>query len=62
MIKYMKEVTEWDTDYRVPQHIYIMDNKKCIGYIKEGTTEQLMFKKPSVNFNTRYRKFKEVKL
>jgi len=59
---YLKETTVWDTDYHVPNHTYMFDKGKCVGYIKEGTTDKIMFKKPSVQFSKRYRTFKEVKV
>lgn len=59
--QYLQETTDdWKTDYRVPCHTYIFENSRCIGYIKEGTTEELMFKKPSNQFDKRGRKFKNV--
>lgn len=60
-MKYMKEVTNtWVCDYRVPNHTYIMNGSRLAGYIKEGTTKEIMFKKP-MPFDTRGRKFVEVK-
>lgn len=60
-VHYMQELTDdWKTEYRVPCHIYLLQNTKCIGYIKEGTTEVQMFKKP-MQFDKRGRKFKELK-
>ena len=62
MRKYMKEVTDdWKCEYRVPNHTYIMEGKRCIGYIKKNTTEEILFGKPLKQFDTRRRKFKEVK-
>lgn len=59
--QYLQETTtDWKTDYTVPCHIYIMDGSKCVGYIKEGTTEELMFSKPSVHFSKKGRKFKKI--
>jgi len=60
-MKYLQETTNWDNlEYRVPNHIYIISGIKCVGYIKEGTTEEIKFKNP-VFFYRRYRKFKEIK-
>jgi len=61
-MKYLKETTVWDTDVRIPNHTYIFDGSSCVGYIKEGTSEKIMFKKPARGFSKRYRTFKEVKL
>jgi hypothetical protein len=59
-VHYMQETTDnWNTEYRVPCHIYLLQNARCIGYIREGTDEIQMFKKPS-NFDKRGRKFKEL--
>ncbi|CAB4127262.1 hypothetical protein UFOVP84_99 [uncultured Caudovirales phage] len=57
MIK-LKETTVWD----VPNHTYILtdDKQSMLGYIIEGTTEVIMFKK-SMRFDRRRRTFKEVK-
>lgn len=61
-MKYMKETTsDWKVDFRVPCHTYIMDKNRCVGYIKEGTTEEIMFNKPSSKFDQRNRTFEEVK-
>lgn len=59
--KYLKETTVWDKcDYNVPNHTYLVSGIKAVGYIKEGTTEKIMFKKP-VFFDRRYRTFVELK-
>jgi hypothetical protein len=57
---YLKETTDYDVEYRVPMHTYIMLGSKCVGYIKEGTEEEILFKKPSVQFNKRGRTFVKV--
>jgi hypothetical protein len=63
VITYMKETTnDWKTDYRVPCHTYIMDGSTCIGYIKEGTVEEIIFSKPSKLFSKTGRKFVKVKM
>jgi hypothetical protein len=60
-MQYIKETTtDWKTDYRVPCHTYIMDGQKCIGYIKEGTTEEIIFSKPSKLFSKTRREFVKV--
>jgi hypothetical protein len=59
---YLKETTKYDVDYNVPMHTYIMKGARCVGYIKEGTSEEIMFSKPSAQFNKRGRTFKEIKL
>ncbi len=61
--KYLKETTSnWKTDFRVPAHTYIFEGSattKIVGYIKEDTTEEIIFKKPQ-NFDKRNRTFKTV--
>ena len=59
MNTYYKEITDWsDTGINVKNHTYIFNDKKqCIGYIKTGTKEELMFKNPSKLFSKRGRKF-----
>jgi hypothetical protein len=62
MKKYLKETTtDWKADFRVPCHTYIFEGRdtRCVGYIKEGTTEEIMFSKPQ-RFDKRGRTFKEV--
>lgn len=59
-VHYMQETTsDWKTEYRVPSHTYLLQNTKCVGYIKEGTQEITYFKKPMF-FDKRGRKFKEL--
>lgn len=61
-MKYFREVTsDWKCEYRVPNHTYIFDGSSCVGYIKEGTTEEIMFKSPLKQFSKTRRKFVEVK-
>jgi len=54
-----QEITDWE----FPNHIYILSDKKakCFGYIPKGSKDPIMFEK-SFSFDTRYRKFKELKL
>jgi len=42
-------------------HTYLLsdDKYKCFGYIKNGETEEIIFKKP-MNFSTRGRTFKKL--
>ena len=61
-MQYLQEVTKWDTaalGHKVPNHTYMLDNRQwCVGYIKEGTTEEIIFSKPLKQFSKSYRKFK----
>lgn len=54
----LKETTKWDT----PNHTYLFKkaNGKCVGYIKEGSDDVVMFVKPT-SFDKRRRTFTEVK-
>lgn len=62
MIKYLKETTEkWICDFRVPNHTYIVSGTKIVGYIKEGTTEEIILRNPMA-FDRKGRKFKEIKV
>ena len=60
-IHYMQETTDWSGAHaNIPNHTYIFDGAKCIGYIKAGTTEKHFFSKPSSGFSKSGRKFKNV--
>ena len=52
----VRETTVWDGDY--PNHIYILsdDKSKMLAYVKVGTDEYKVFKKP-IGFDTRGRTF-----
>jgi len=55
-----KEITEWEVDYRQPNHTYLIDDKmsKMYGYFKwHNTKDFIKFKNP-LRLDTRYRKFK----
>ena len=60
-MKTLQEVTQWESDFEVPNHTYfVSDNReKVFAYAKRGTTEVFQFKTP-YNFSTRGRKFVEV--
>ena len=58
MVKYLKEITKWDGD--IPNHTYIKREGHLVGYIKTGTKEEIIFKKPSKLFSKSYRKFIEL--
>ena len=63
-MQYLQEVTKWDTamlGHKVPNHTYMLDDRQwCVGYIKEGTTEEIIFSKPMKQFSKSYRRFKEI--
>lgn len=60
-MKYLQEVTEWDSK-NAPNHIYYVsdDKTKMVGYIKQGTTNLFKFKNP-IAIYTKGRKFVELK-
>tara|TARA_R110002074_G_scaffold157543_1_gene314514 strand:+ start:454 stop:696 length:243 start_codon:yes stop_codon:yes gene_type:complete len=59
IMQYLKEVTSWDTP--VQNHTYIVDdNNWCVGYIKNGTTEEIIFSRPMKQWSKSYRKFEKV--
>tara|TARA_R110000822_G_scaffold124722_1_gene259169 strand:+ start:886 stop:1077 length:192 start_codon:yes stop_codon:yes gene_type:complete len=58
-MQYLKEVTVWDTP--VQNHTYIVnDGGNLAGYIKQGTTEEIMFSKPMKQWSKSRRKFEKV--
>ena len=59
-MRFYRETTAWDGN--VPNHIYLLntDKSKLFGYMKAGTQETQVFKKP-IQFDQRGRKFVEVK-
>ena len=59
-MKALQETTKWDCEVNIPNHIYFLEKDRCVGYIKAGTGERIMFKKP-MRFDKRYRTFKELK-
>jgi hypothetical protein len=57
-LKFFRETTAW----AVPNHVYLLstDKSKAFGYIRRGTEDAVVFKKP-YPFDQRGRKFVEVK-
>ena len=56
-----KELTKWDTEFRVPQNVYLFDGKSNIlAYARESDDQVMVFKKP-LPMDTRRRKFEKVK-
>lgn len=57
-MKVLQETTNWE----YPNHTYFVtdDKQKLLGYVKQNTTEEIMFSKP-MQFDTRRRTFKELK-
>jgi hypothetical protein len=55
----LKEVTQWDVDYRQPNHTYLVNNKgQIIAYAKWHSNEIMIFKSRST-LDKRYRKFEK---
>jgi len=55
-----KEITQWDVEYRQPNHTYLMTDSmdKIIGYFKWNNPQEFQKFKNPIRFDTRYRKFK----
>lgn len=60
-MKFFQETTVWDGNY--PNHIYLLsdDKSKMYAYIRAGTNEHKVFKKP-IGFDPRHRTFKDLKM
>ncbi len=57
-MQYLTEVTVWDSP--VQNHTYIItDSGHLAGYIKAGTTEEIIFSKPMKQWSKSRRKFVE---
>ena len=60
MITILKETTEWRDVAVPPNHIYIMQGSKAIGYLRWCKGDPIFFDTP-LPLNKRYRKFVEIK-
>lgn len=60
-MKAFQEITEWDTEFAVPNHVYFLSDSKdkMYGYVKGGTGELKEMGTP-YKFKASGRKFKEV--
>jgi hypothetical protein len=60
-MKAFQEITEWDTDFAMPNHVYFLSDSKdkMYGYVKAGTGEILEVATP-YKFKASGRRFKEV--
>lgn len=60
-MKAFLEITEWDSDFAVPNHVYFLNDSrdKMYGYVQAGTGVVQTMRAP-YRFHTRGRKFKEV--
>ena len=61
-MKAFQELTDWDAEFTVPNHVYFLNDskEKMYAYIKAGTKAVIRFEKP-MKFSTSGRKFKELK-
>jgi len=61
-MKAYKEITEWNSDFAVPNHVYFLNDSrdKMYGYVRSEDGVVQVFKKP-YRFHVRGRKFTEVK-
>ena len=58
------ETTQWDDEYSIPSHIYIIErgrSGRLLGFIPSGQTEGIMYAKPKI-FDKRRRQFKKLKV
>jgi hypothetical protein len=60
-MKAFQEITEWDTDFVMPNHVYFLSDlkDKMYGYVKAGTGEIQEMNTP-YRFKASGRKFREV--
>lgn len=60
-MKAFQEITEWDSDFAVPNHVYFLSDSKdkMYGYVNSKTGQIEEPKKP-YRFHVRGRRFKEV--
>ena len=60
-MKAFKEITTWDSDFAVPNHVYFLNDSrdKMYGYVQAGTGVVQTMRTP-YRFHTRGRKFKEI--
>ena len=60
-MKAFQEITEWDSDFAVPNHVYFLNDSrdKMYGYVQSGTGIVQTMRTP-YRFHVRGRKFQEV--
>jgi len=59
MKKFYQEITNWDVDYRQPNHVYLMSGDRAYAYSPWGESKLVFFNNPR-RIDRRGRKFKEV--
>ena len=55
----LKEITQWEVDYRQPNHTYLVNNKNQIVAYAKWHSNEIMVLKSRTTLNTRYRKFEK---
>jgi hypothetical protein len=61
-MKILKEITDWDVEYRQPNHTYLVNNKnKIVAYAKWHSDTDVQVFKSRHELDKRRRKFVEVK-
>jgi hypothetical protein len=60
-IEVIREVTEWIVDFRQPNHTYLMDGEKVIGYQQWHEGPPIYFARKG-KFDKRGRKFEKIAL
>lgn len=60
-MKIIEEITEWDTEYSVPNHVYFVNDSqdKMFAYVPAGSVKVREFVKP-IKFSVSRRRFQEV--
>jgi SWIM zinc finger len=60
-MKVIEEITEWDSEYSVPNHVYFVNDSqdKMFAYVAAGSVRVQEFKQP-IKFSTIRRRFREV--
>jgi len=59
-VVYLQEITEnWNANFRVPNHTYILENGRLVAYIPEGKKQKIKLKQP-LTFDRKGRKFRTV--
>lgn len=60
MSEILKEVTEWDGDFQVPNHTYLLDNNSNIIAYSKASDNSIIQLKSKIKLDKRYRKFIKV--